>query len=163
MSPDGRSSSGLSPRQKQAKQGSKTLFVRNQLQQGNKIFTGLCYKQFLRNVHYINTILTLAKQVCPEPLNMTTFKFNILIMACPTYGATRAFARGGKFLGGRKLTQTINLLNSNNHHQSVLSKGRSFITNAGTKVAVLPKIGLPSQTQESRWIRGEVTAPIHPW
>ena len=36
------------------------------------------------------------------------------------------------------------------HHQSVLPKGRSFSANAGTKVAVLPKTGLPSQIQEPR-------------
>ena len=33
-------------------------------------------------------------------------------------------------------------------HQSVLPKGRSFTANLGTKAAVLPKAGLPPQTQE---------------
>ena len=33
---------------------------------------------------------------------------------------------------------------------SVLPKGRSFTASAGTKVAVLPKAGLPLQTQEPR-------------
>ena len=37
------------------------------------------------------------------------------------------------------------------HHQpSILPKGRSFTANSGTKAAVLPKAGLPPQTQESR-------------
>ena len=35
---------------------------------------------------------------------------------------------------------------------SVLPKGRSFTENAGTKVAVLPKAGLPLQTQELRFL-----------
>ena len=35
-------------------------------------------------------------------------------------------------------------------HQSVLSKGRSFTASAGTKAAVLPKAGLPPQTQKPR-------------
>ena len=36
------------------------------------------------------------------------------------------------------------------YHQSVLPKGRYFIASAGTKAAVLPKAGLPAQTQEPR-------------
>ena len=36
------------------------------------------------------------------------------------------------------------------YHQSVLPKGRSFTANAGTKVAVLPKAGIPLQIQEPR-------------
>ena len=37
----------------------------------------------------------------------------------------------------------------NHHHQSVLPEGR-YTTSAGTQAAVLPKAGLPPQTQESR-------------
>ena len=33
------------------------------------------------------------------------------------------------------------------HHHSVLPKGRSLTASAGTKAAVLPKAGLPPQTQ----------------
>ena len=33
---------------------------------------------------------------------------------------------------------------------SVLPKGRSFISSTGTKAAILPKAGLPPQTQEPR-------------
>ena len=33
---------------------------------------------------------------------------------------------------------------------SVLPKGRSFTANSGTKAAILPKGGLPLQTQEPR-------------
>ena len=33
---------------------------------------------------------------------------------------------------------------------SVLPKGRSFNASAGTKAAVLPKAGIPPQTQETR-------------
>ena len=36
------------------------------------------------------------------------------------------------------------------HHQSILPKGRSSTASAGTKAAVMPKAGLPPQTQESR-------------
>ena len=36
------------------------------------------------------------------------------------------------------------------HHQRVLNKGRPFTANAGTQAAVLPKAGLPPQTQEPR-------------
>ena len=36
------------------------------------------------------------------------------------------------------------------NHQSVLPKGRSLTANLGTKAAVLPKAGLPLQTQEPR-------------
>ena len=36
------------------------------------------------------------------------------------------------------------------HYQNVLPKGRSFTASAGTKVAVLLKAGLPSQSQEPR-------------
>ena len=38
----------------------------------------------------------------------------------------------------------------NHHHQSILPKGRSFTASAGTQAAVLPKAGLPPQTQEPR-------------
>ena len=46
--------------------------------------------------------------------------------------------------------RVIPSLSSNNHHQSVLLKGRSLTASAGTWVAVLPKAGLPPQTQEPR-------------
>ena len=36
------------------------------------------------------------------------------------------------------------------YHQSVVSKGRSFTASPGTRIAVLPKAGLPPQTQEPR-------------
>ena len=36
------------------------------------------------------------------------------------------------------------------YYQSVLPKGSSFTANSGTKTAVLPKAGLPSQTHEPR-------------
>ena len=36
------------------------------------------------------------------------------------------------------------------HHHSVLPKGRSFTASEGTKSAVLPKAGVPPQTQEPR-------------
>ena len=36
------------------------------------------------------------------------------------------------------------------HHQRVLPNGRSFTANSGTTVVVLPKAGLPPQTQKPR-------------
>ena len=41
-------------------------------------------------------------------------------------------------------------LEYNYHHQSVLPKGRSFTASGETYAAVLPKEGLPPQTQEPR-------------
>ena len=42
------------------------------------------------------------------------------------------------------------LMFSRDHHQSVHPKSRSFAASAGTTAAVLPKAGLPPQTQEPR-------------
>ena len=48
------------------------------------------------------------------------------------------------------LSSTIHIIIIIYHHQSVLPKDRSFTASAGTKVAVLPKAGLPPQIQEPR-------------
>ena len=39
---------------------------------------------------------------------------------------------------------------NNNNYQSVLPKGKSFTENEKPRLAVLPKAGLPPQTQEPR-------------
>ena len=54
------------------------------------------------------------------------------------------------------------------HHQSVLPKGRAFTASEGTMVAVLPKAGLPPQTQDTRlqfyqgWIDVSSSCFLHP-
>ena len=54
--------------------------------------------------------------------------------------------KGATILKVRKCCTPVN----NHHHQSVLPKGKSISASAGTKEAVLPKAGLPPQTQEPR-------------